>query len=109
MRPPSLLRLSGLRGALAGIAAVWMGGAGLAAGAQRGDKILLCYMIELQDLVLAEEWSKITQLPFNGMIFRTGNFHHIMRPKALPWAEGSHNWKRKYLSEKARKACEIAK
>ena len=55
---------------------------------EEGEKVILCYMIELQDLELAKEWHKIRQLPFNGMIFRTANFHQIMRPKEIPWS----NW-----------------
>ena len=57
-----------------------------------GEKIILPHgwrgMIQLQDMELAKAWPKIKELPFNGLIIRTANFHEIMRPKELPW----ENW-----------------
>ena len=55
--------------------------------AGRDDKIVLCYMVQLRKLDLAREWPKIRQLPFNGMIFRTGNHAQVMAPKEIPWSE----------------------
>ena len=52
----------------------------------RDDKIVLCYMVELQRLELAREWPKILELPFNGMIFRPGNHQKIMGPEEIPWS-----------------------
>ena len=53
----------------------------------RDDKIVLCYMVQLQDLELAKEWPKILELPFNGMIFRAGNHQQVLSPKEIPWAD----------------------
>ena len=53
----------------------------------RDDKIVLCYMVQLQDLELAKEWPKLLELPFNGMIFRTGNHQKILGPREIPWSD----------------------
>jgi hypothetical protein len=54
-----------------------------------GEKIVLPHgwrgMVQLQDMELAKAWPRIKELPFNGLIIRTANFHEIMRPKELPW------------------------
>lgn len=62
--------------------------AGQAAETMKGEeKIVLCWMIQLQDLELAKEWAKIKELPFNGMVFRPANYLQIMRPREIPWSD----------------------
>ena len=70
-----------------GVLTCLVNGAAPAEGATgRDDKIVLCYMIQLQDLELAKEWPTIRELPFNGMIFRSGTHQKVMAPKKIPWS-----------------------